>query len=45
MTDAIKENIKIPSRANGFSCLVVKNSTPLSSSAEEKYTVLLKQLI
>ena len=31
--------------AMGFSCLVDKNSAPLSSSKEEKYTVFLKQLI
>src|SRR4030042_3072734 len=43
--DAIRENIRTSSRAICFSCLVDKNSTPLSSSTEEKRTDLLKQLI
>src|SRR4030065_1828438 len=42
---AIKENIWTSSHAICFSCLVDKNSTPLSSSTEEKCTDLLKQLI
>src|SRR4030065_1816920 len=41
---AIKENIWTSSHAICFSCLVDKNSTPLSFSTEEKCTDLLKQL-